>query len=599
MQLDNELWIIELGSLSITEYLRKINRITDLLANIDSLVDEKNLFIYAINGLSDKEPSRQSARDSTSSSPHVLLATASNNRNNSAGIPLCRNFQRGSYNFVKRCKPTKMGYAPRPGNIPLIPQATSNWTIPTTYHSTATTFGSRGILGPAPRQAHVTQRTIPLGPTSPAGVSPYGPLAYTTGPLHGTWVSQVIISRHVTFEENVFPYDSTNPAQQNTYQFLDTLNNPSPIALCLLTTPNNTIQINPSHAPTSNEIPTPSTITLNEPITTYDTPTSTSTTTTQNQQIQLPSPQALDQPQASKQTNPTTQTHASLQTHPMVTRFKVGIVKKNPKFSCPVSISSSMSRSHIHALRDLNWQHAILDEYNALISNDGSLSWYKARLVVNGHSQPSMLVKYLSDAMMKCSPCKTPADTYFKLGPDGDPVPDPALYRSLVGSLQYLIFTRPDLSYANSRPQVTVIHLFDLLAYCILWCKLAGCPTTLRSTLDYCVFLGDNLITWSSKCQRVASCSSAEAEYRSIANAIAETAWFRNLLLQHQRMKHIEIDIHFVRNLVATVHVRVLHVSSRYQFADIFTKGLPSTFFAEFHSNLSVRPPPAPTTGAY
>jgi len=45
--------------------------------------------------------------------------------------------------------------------------------------------------------------------------------------------------------------------------------------------------------------------------------------------------------------------------------------------------------------------------------------------------------------------------------------------------------------------------------------------------------------------------------------------------IQHQRTKHIEMDIHFVREKVAKRQVRVLHVSSRYQIAGIFTKGLP------------------------
>ena len=54
MQLDTELRTIELGSLSITNYCHKISRIADLLANIDSPVDEKNLFTYAVNGLTDK-----------------------------------------------------------------------------------------------------------------------------------------------------------------------------------------------------------------------------------------------------------------------------------------------------------------------------------------------------------------------------------------------------------------------------------------------------------------------------------------------------------------------------------------------------------------
>ncbi|GJZ87687.1 ribonuclease H-like domain-containing protein [Tanacetum coccineum] len=61
--------------------------------------------------------------------------------------------------------------------------------------------------------------------------------------------------------------------------------------------------------------------------------------------------------------------------------------------------------------------------------------------------------------------------------------------------------------------------------------------------------------------------------------------------------EHIEIDIHFVRDLVATSAIRVLHVPSRYQYADIFTKGLPTSLFDEFRTRLSVRCPPAPTAG--
>ncbi|GJX84442.1 ribonuclease H-like domain-containing protein, partial [Tanacetum coccineum] len=64
--------------------------------------------------------------------------------------------------------------------------------------------------------------------------------------------------------------------------------------------------------------------------------------------------------------------------------------------------------------------------------------------------------------------------------------------------------------------------------------------------------------------------------------------------VQHQHTKHIEIDIHFVQDLVAVGQVRVLHVPSRYQFVDIFTKGLPSALFEEFRTSLSVRCPTAP-----
>ncbi|GJX98673.1 ribonuclease H-like domain-containing protein [Tanacetum coccineum] len=129
---------------------------------------------------------------------------------------------------------------------------------------------------------------------------------------------------------------------------------------------------------------------------------------------------------------------------------------------------------------------------------------------------------------------------------------------------------------------------------------------------------------WSSKREPTLSCSSAEAEYRGVANAVAETCWLRNLLrelhtplssvtlvycdnvsavylscnpVQHQRTKHIETDIYFVRDLVAAGQVRVLHIPSRYQFADIFTKGLPSALFEQFCTSLSVWRPLAPTVG--
>jgi hypothetical protein len=50
--------------------------------------------------------------------------------------------------------------------------------------------------------------------------------------------------------------------------------------------------------------------------------------------------------------------------------------------------------------------------------------------------------------MLNCHPCRMPIDTERKLGVDGVSVSDPMLYRSLAGALQYLTFTRPDLSYA-------------------------------------------------------------------------------------------------------------------------------------------------------
>jgi hypothetical protein len=52
--------------------------------------------------------------------------------------------------------------------------------------------------------------------------------------------------------------------------------------------------------------------------------------------------------------------------------------------------------------------------------------------------------------------------------------------------------------------------------------------------------------------------------------------------VQHQRTKHVEIDLHFIRDRVALGEVKILHVPSSSQFADVFTKGLPSPVFSEF-----------------
>ena len=58
--------------------------------------------------------------------------------------------------------------------------------------------------------------------------------------------------------------------------------------------------------------------------------------------------------------------------------------------------------------------------------------------------------------------------------------------------------------------------------------------------------------------------------------------------VQHQQTKHVEIDLHFVRDRVAIGDVRVLHVPTTSQFADIFTKRLSSSIFLEFRSSLNV-----------
>ncbi|XP_060210283.1 uncharacterized mitochondrial protein AtMg00810-like [Lycium barbarum] len=163
--------------------------------------------------------------------------------------------------------------------------------------------------------------------------------------------------------------------------------------------------------------------------------------------------------------------------------------------------------------------------------------------------------------MSLCSPSPTPVGTKPKLSASKDaPFDDPTKYRQLAGALQYLTFTRPDISYAvqqvclhmhdpRNEHMAALKHIlryiqgsidFGLHLYKSTVSSLVsytdadwgGCPDTRRSTSGYCVFLGDNLISWSSKRQPTLSRSSAEAEYRGVANVVSESCWIRNLLLE-------------------------------------------------------------------
>jgi hypothetical protein len=58
--------------------------------------------------------------------------------------------------------------------------------------------------------------------------------------------------------------------------------------------------------------------------------------------------------------------------------------------------------------------------------------------------------------------------------------------------------------------------------------------------------------------------------------------------IQHQCTKHVEIDLHFIRELVIVGDIRILHVRTTSEFVDIFTKGLPSSVLSEFQSNLNI-----------
>jgi hypothetical protein len=244
--------------------------------------------------------------------------------------------------------------------------------------------------------------------------------------------------------------------------------------------------------------------------------------------------------------------------------------------------------------------------------------------------------------MADCKPCATPVDTQGKLSVVGPLVVDPTGYRSIAGALQYLIFTRPDIAYAIQQVCLPCTTLGSRISP--RWsASYRTCGALSTSGSFYAGPQPRNFAstpmptgravqtrvgppratmcssaTASSPGRRSASRfsrSSAEAEYRAVANGVAEAAWLRQLLhelhsplatstlvfcdnvsvvylstnpVQHQRTKHVKIDLHFVHERVACGAVRVLHVPTTSQFADVFTKGLSSVVFTEFRSSLNI-----------
>ena len=232
--------------------------------------------------------------------------------------------------------------------------------------------------------------------------------------------------------------------------------------------------------------------------------------------------------------------------------------------------------------------------------------------------------------MTGCKPVDTPMDPNSKLLPgQGEPLNDPERYRRLVGKLNYLTVTRPDISFP-----VSVVSQFmgspcdshwDAVVRILRYIKStpgkgllfedrgheqivgysdadwAGSASDRRSTSGYCVLVGGNLVSWKSKKQNVVARSSAEAEYRAMAMATCELVWVKQLLKElkfgdvsqmglvcdnqaalhivsnpvfHERTKHIEIDCHFIREKILSGDIATKFVKSNDQLADIFTKSL-------------------------
>jgi hypothetical protein len=260
-------------------------------------------------------------------------------------------------------------------------------------------------------------------------------------------------------------------------------------------------------------------------------------------------------------------------------------------------------------------------------------------------SQRKYCLDILHDSgMIDAKPCEAPMIPSVKLkADDGDPLENPERYRRVVGRLNYLTITRPDIAFP-----VSVVSQFmssprtahwDAVCHILKYLKGApgygmkyqnhghhtvegftdadydGDPTSRRSTTGYCVFVGGNLVSWRSKKQNVVSRSSAESEYRAMAQTTCELIWLRNLLGEigfsqskpmnlwcdneaaihiannpvfHERTKHIEVDCHFTREKLEDGSITTPHIRTREQLADVFTKALPGSRITYICSKLGM-----------
>ncbi|CAL9001424.1 unnamed protein product [Prunus brigantina] len=295
----------------------------------------------------------------------------------------------------------------------------------------------------------------------------------------------------------------------------------------------------------------------------------------------------------------------------------------------------------------------VIDELSSVfeIKDLGKLKFFLG-LQVSYASNSDIFVnqsKYAKELLHKagmhsCRSCSTPCKPHTQVLKEyGEVLTDPTLFRSIVGALQYLTFTRPDLTYSiNSVCQYMnqptdlhwhlvkriLIYVQGTLEYGLSFtagdmhlsayndADWAGDINTRRSTIGFVIFLGSNLISLQSKKQGSVSRSSTEAEYRALANTTANLAWIQQVLkdlklylpdppvayydnlstlalssnpVYHSIIKHLDIDFHFVRERVQKKDLLVQYVSTDEQLVDVFTKGLHGPIFSQHCAHLRLR----------
>jgi hypothetical protein len=262
-------------------------------------------------------------------------------------------------------------------------------------------------------------------------------------------------------------------------------------------------------------------------------------------------------------------------------------------------------------------------------------------------SQKAYAGKVLEKAgMAGCNPCKTPMVTRLKLSKGSEsPQVDAAKYRSLVGSLRYLVHTRPDLAFAvgyvsrfmQEPHEEHMAAVKQILRYVagtlnmgLFYCREKGEKPLLtgfsdsdhagdvderKSTSGIIFFLGRAAISWQSVKQKVVANSSCEAEYIAAATAACQAIWLVRVLADimgtevqkptlridnksaisliknpvlNDRSKHIDVKFHVVREYENTGKLEVEFIDTTEQLGDILTKPLGRLKFQELSDKIGI-----------
>ncbi|KAJ0702566.1 putative RNA-directed DNA polymerase [Helianthus annuus] len=189
---------------------------------------------------------------------------------------------------------------------------------------------------------------------------------------------------------------------------------------------------------------------------------------------------------------------------------------------------------------------------------------YRKQFIFGSH----LVLFCLSSSKPVSSPITT--TTNLHLG-DSQPFDNPVKYRHIVGALQYVTLSRPDITFAVNkvcqfmhsptdnhwsavkrilrylqgtgsydlkiqRNSDSRLHAYtdatfnSITAY--FDADWAGCPDDRRSTGGYAIYLGSNLVSWSARKQRTVSRSSTESEYKALADTVAELTSLQDLLTE-------------------------------------------------------------------